>query len=434
MKKAATLITASVILILLAGGLFATETARKSLTRTLYPVIATGDQTDLCSAPISNYRLYAIKDGRMQPIPFQIDERHQNGEFVLTGGENPTTDEDEGIFDKNDELVFMARDTGDKLAAQDMLPDNIEAVAELEISDPVTGDTAWAYLISFNFPQEPLETDYVSYKPTHQTISTPYYAAGFNPDHPAAPSDYSFMKALNGSGEDFLDRAKIRVAMRSMGITLHRNEEDIKVKEIGYIDGPVRVVVYNQTTTPLFLGIPASSTKQYTYYYPMNADFGFAVSFPLKPGMFRVEIIDDFKDAIGWTFYNSNNPEGLMIDGETGPADKNLDRSPWDWSVLSDGTHSFWSRWKTPEDCTVAAAQYFNDDMTAEDELEDTPGESPGIGFDFKDGWKELEEDRVEFRLIHFFTRGYTPAMVQEITQVHDAPLEVSENDVDMDG
>ncbi len=431
MRRSTVAITICAILMFFAVTSPAADTVAKSLTRTLDPLIATGDQTDLCGDPIAHYRLYAIQNKSLTPIPFQIDERDEKGNFILTDGGNPCPDEDNGRFDENDELVFMAEDTGDKLTDTAMLPESVTSAAELEMTDPLTDETAWAYLVTVDCPSDNRETEYVSYNPECQTISTPNYSVGFHKNYPAAPADYAFQQGVGGNGEDFLDRAKVRVTMGQMGVTLQRSEEDIKVKELGHLDGPIRVVVYSQTTTPLVLGIPASSTRQYTYYYRSFANFGFAAYFPLQPDKFRVTIIDDFRNSIGWTFYNSNNPDGVVIDGQMGPADKNLDLSPWDWSVLTNNQVSFWSRWRAVnEDCPVKASQYFNDDKHARDKQENHPGERPGIGFDFKNGWKEFDDDRIAFRLIHFFTRGYTPAMISEITRVHDAPLEISEEDV----
>ncbi|MDY6904282.1 MAG: hypothetical protein SWH61_06325 [Thermodesulfobacteriota bacterium] len=429
--KLKTIITAWMVMMLIAATSLATESENKNLTRIFDPVIVTGDQTDLDGAPIANYNLYAIDENQLKPIPFQIDERDEDGFFVLTAGKEASTDKDNGYFDENDELVFMAKDTGDRLTDHSILPASYRAMAELEIKDPLTRESGWAYLLAFDSPaQDKSTTDYVNYTPQTRMLETTYYMVGFDPAYPATPADYAFKKTLGGTGEDFLDRAKIRVMMGALGCTLHRNENDIKVKALGYIDGPVRVVSYVHTKTPLVLGIPASSTRQYTYYYQSIADFGFAASFPLKPSKFRVTIIDDFKNAIGWTVYNSNNPEGIVIDGKMGPADKNLNLSPWTWGVISNGTNSFWSRWQALDGCPARASLYFNDDMNAEDKYENDPGERPGIGFDFIEGWDELEEDRIELRLIHFFTKGYTSELIPEVIQVHDVPLEVSGDDI----
>ena len=215
-----------------------------------------------------------------------------------------------------------------------------------------------------------------------------------------------------------------------MGVTLNRTEEDIKVKELGRIDGPVRVISYTENTTPLVLGIPVSATTQYIYYYDMYANFAFSASFPMKPGYFRATIVDDFNHALGWTFYNSNNPDGHVIDGVMDETDAALDRSPWTWSVLTNGEVSFWSVWTAPKGCPVKASLYFKDDKNAKDDHENDPGELPGIGFDFNMGWDQLKEDLVELRLLHFYTKGYEKGMEREIRNVIDAPLQVSANPV----
>src|SRR5262249_32818302 len=49
-------------------------------------------------------RLYAVRQGRLEPIPFQFDARDPDGELVLS----EAGDEAEFTFDDDDELVFMA--------------------------------------------------------------------------------------------------------------------------------------------------------------------------------------------------------------------------------------------------------------------------------------------------------------------------------------
>ncbi|MFZ5562800.1 MAG: hypothetical protein ACOZBW_02025, partial [Thermodesulfobacteriota bacterium] len=396
-------------------------------SRVFDPVVVTGRTCGLTGSPTSDYGLYALKDGRLVPVPVQIDEKNTDGKFVLTKGKNRSTDSDSGRFDENDELVFMAADTGDRLSDKALLPQGARAWAELEVTDPATGKKAWAYLAAFNGrPPEKSPIDYVSYDDDPASFSTRNYSGRFDNDHPVGASRYAFEKGVGGNGDDFIDRIKIRLTMRSMGVTLHRSEEDIKVKELGHIDGPVRAVVYSENATPLVLSIGSINTRQYTYYYDSYADFAFAAAFPLRPSLFRATVIDDFKDAKGWTFYNSNNPGGHVIDGKMDDADRKLNLSPWTWGALTNGEQCFWSVWTAPAGCPVKASLYFNDDAEAEDEMEDDKGELPGIGFDFNTGWDQFTEDSVELRLIHFYTRAYRKGMEKDVRNVFDAPLKVT--------
>lgn len=425
MKKL--LAVAICLLVLFAVNSAAADTQMtKTLNRVFDPVVVTGRACGLTGKPISDYGLYALKENQLTPIAFQLDERDKEGKFVLTNGKNRTTDNDNGLFDENDELAFMAMDAGEKLSDTELLSEKCEACAELEVTDPVTQGKTWVYFMLFDGPQKKSPVDYVSYDAKTSSFSTRNYSGQFNKSHPVGASRYAFEKGVGGDGEDFIDRIKVRVKMRSMGVTLNRSEADIKVRELGYIDGPVRVIVYSENVTPLVMGIPASTTRQYTYYYDSYADFAFTASFPLRPSYFRATIVDDFKNAKGWTFYNSNNPAGHVIDGKMDDADKRLNLSPWTWGALSNGKVCFWSVWIAPPGCPVKASLYFNDDETAIDKMEDDRGELPGIGFDFNTGWDQLKEDKLELRLVHFYTKEYQKGMETQVRNVHAAPLKIS--------
>lgn len=84
----------------------------KTLTRFHDPVIVnTSLLGDLSSRKTAGYRLYSSQQGALSPIPFQFDERDETGEIVFPGSENTG----EFSFDDNDELVFMAKDLGDRI-------------------------------------------------------------------------------------------------------------------------------------------------------------------------------------------------------------------------------------------------------------------------------------------------------------------------------
>lgn len=395
----------------------------KTLKRTMDPVIIKGmDCGFILGHPISNYNVYSYKDDKLNIIPFQID-KVINGNYVLTSGKDKSTNSNNN-FDKDDELVFMVKDTGNKIKNY-KFKDAISC-AEIEVTDPETSDKAWVYLVLYKTATQKSTVDYVNYNADKLTITAENYIAAFNKEHPVAASFYAFGKGLGGDGTNFLDRVKTRISMTSMGITLNYTEDNIKVKEYGYIDGPVRVIVHTKNITPLILGIPASSTEQDTIYYYTYADFPFAAKFPIKPSAFHVTIIDDFRNAIGWKFYSSTNLAGHVIDGKMDDSDKSLNLSPWKWSVLTNDKFGFWSRCIMPAESPVKAHLYYNDNATAVDSHENVKGELPGIGYDFKEGWSNLKTKSTKFNLVHFYTKSYSRGMEKEILNVHDNPLKTS--------
>lgn len=102
-------------------------------------------QTELLKAlptrHTSNLRLFSAHEGALVPIDYRFYAR----------SENDVSDSDgQGDFflDDDDELVFFAKDAGDKVGAGGF-PLDCDAVMELIISDPMTGETGWAYVLHF---------------------------------------------------------------------------------------------------------------------------------------------------------------------------------------------------------------------------------------------------------------------------------------------
>src|SRR5262245_3357810 len=93
-------------------------------------VLSTGSLEGVGDRDPNHYRLYAVRDGGLIPVPFQVDARDGNGAYEL----GSTT----GVgsrFDDDDELVFMAKDLGTRQEGK-RFPG---PVVELEVSDADTG-------------------------------------------------------------------------------------------------------------------------------------------------------------------------------------------------------------------------------------------------------------------------------------------------------
>lgn len=76
-------------------------------------IILKSFQTNMASGyPLESYRLIANHDGNAKIIPFQIDEVAAYEDFVLPDGPKPNHTLSNGIFDRLDELSFMAEDAG----------------------------------------------------------------------------------------------------------------------------------------------------------------------------------------------------------------------------------------------------------------------------------------------------------------------------------
>jgi hypothetical protein len=143
------------------------EAAKKTLKRTEDPVIIEGkDLMSLLGSRPDRLSLMAWTYDGFQPVPFQMDERDEKGEYVFTmsvegGKTTPSNEADQDPkLDANDELVFMVFDAGDR-HPEVSFPDGVDKGVEIEITDPVDGGKAWIYLFAFKNEAPRSGLDYV---------------------------------------------------------------------------------------------------------------------------------------------------------------------------------------------------------------------------------------------------------------------------------
>lgn len=102
-------------------------------------------QTDVLKAlptrHTSNLRVFSSHHGKLEPIAYRFFSRSKNGITDSTG-------HGDFFLDDDDELVFSAKDTGDRVTGA-AFPLDCDAVMELSVSDPVSGETGWAYVLHF---------------------------------------------------------------------------------------------------------------------------------------------------------------------------------------------------------------------------------------------------------------------------------------------
>lgn len=134
----------------------------RSLSHTIDPIEISGSAiSDITGTMISNLRIVASRDGEFASIPFQLDHKGSENDWIWGSVINNETssqievnthdDQDPlgvRIFDANDVVVFQAKDAGDKdrKGIGRVLADRL---VELELTDPVDGGKDWVYLAYF---------------------------------------------------------------------------------------------------------------------------------------------------------------------------------------------------------------------------------------------------------------------------------------------
>lgn len=314
------------------------------------PVVLTGDQTP----KLSRYRPERIVAFRWRrswkQVPVQIDERKVVDYRAVRGGAvryrpfsnlayaDPGTyagADDEPRVDDDDEIVMMARDSGVS-GARAVAPPGVlrRSRTPVRITDPLDRHHGFLYLFVSKSGLDPAAgRDYVDYdfqllagddyflsydfarmindaagppgNPESSIVRTDYYSQRM----PARwMSDTLRIKTGSANGTDILDGEKITVGTRGC----FRNELTFARGGGGFIaniDGPVRAI-------RSFIGANSGTyTQRDQVFYERRQD---TTSYSRVHASFLGSVIsatDYSSGALGMTYRNSLNPEGVTIDG-----------------------------------------------------------------------------------------------------------------------
>ena len=288
---------------LLASGAKAT-----AVTRTHEAIVIPGSSFgDWLGVPLAELVLYRYHDGAWQSIPFQVDEVDEDGNYVA---------EFDGLLGANDELVFMAVDSGHIVTATQWVSDTFalqQPRYQIAITDPLDPDAVgWVYL--YRSPTLPRsDTVYVNWSNETQTATAVSYTLAFAPDDFLGIASLS----LNTQPQNVLDRQKLRVEGRLFGfLPVLITEESI----LELLDDPVALTL--PITGPV-RAIGGSSLQQAAFY---SQQANLSVSFSLSdlPGDLTVDKVRlslDLADPQGSglapaTYYDSNVTAGVPVDGQ----------------------------------------------------------------------------------------------------------------------
>ena len=302
----------------------------------------------LKGAPISSLILAAMRDGKLQAIPFQVDEV-RNGEHVFDwvsplGREKGLYDRDvdNGRVDADDELVFMARDLGPR--AESVKEAGAEKAVELAVTDPTSGKTAYAYLL-LKSRLTPSRDDYVKMDISGGRLhveTSRYKFSGL-----ADRGYFDELRVLTAQG-DFSKNLVIRnqtparIKVKLIGIAGEKDFYDlIRGEPIATKDGPVRAL-WRCAGGADFGGFKIKGeggTEQHYYAnrmdQPVIMDIPFNFNMMLSSFDIRGVMLLN-PQVLPLTYYDISHRAGVKIDGVPDAKDGPLiGQEPRDWCVLS---------------------------------------------------------------------------------------------------
>jgi hypothetical protein len=343
------------------------------------PVLVPGKWlVGIVGTPLEALRLIRYRDGRFEPIRFQLDERTLDGEWIFPYGKKNNRSESNGLLDGQDVLLFMARDAGER-ATQDASPKGASSVLEIGLEDPVDGHMAWVYLAVYadRPPSLCQLPDYVRYNYETEEVTTNYNYTKFMITEDGLHTGFSDIGAIlppaGGTSENRLDRMKTRIRIRFFFnlVPLSMNEENLGQDVVSYITGPVRVIRRLEQFFQLPFGLRGmkSFTDLHVYenlvvvpveiYVPKGVDKVISYS--------KVWFGADFApNVIGSLFRNSENLEPLIIDGRMSEAERQFSSKQDEWRVFYGPTGAMLIRGVFPPEYAELAEvrQRYVDDLS----------------------------------------------------------------------
>ncbi len=331
---------------------------------------------------------YTSRNGRLEVTPLQIDERDRNGDLIYTKYGGGTTAKRDGKLDSQDEILFMAQDTGERWKGESLPPGAVRGV-EIRVIDPLGGPDSWYYLLQFEGRAPRSDVDYVRYDPEKDWIVARYYTVGF-PYRKAVqvPSYFACSEEAGGDNRNIYDLYKIRlnIDLKLFG-TIERSQDDFLSRPVGYVDGPVRVSRRVKSALrmagPIRSAMIYNDSYYYAYYctYPSLLQVPFRMKFIARSASMR--ITDDLSEnARGMVWYNERNADGLEITGTPSAEKKNLDRGPFRWKLASGPQGTLLSLTLfDPNLKDLEKRLYFCDDEEALDGPEQFPGQIGNQGY-----------------------------------------------------
>ncbi len=367
-RLARTTAIAGCVASVLAAGAAPAHDGARTLQRVHDPVVVSTAR--LARLPTHDTRavlLYRLEAGRPVPIPFQFDARDRDGEVIVDGPRD-------FAFDDNDELVFMAKDAGDRAETRSW-PDGCDAAVEIEVADPRPGDggRAWAYLVHFpEPPPAPAFEPYVTFDTVAQRARSAFYQVAYAPERNFFTAVH-LGDARGQLGPNLLRQTRMRgsptFSLLFRDVTLDFTEQNSLIAVDGVRVGAVRAVRRARLSIDLgglFPDLPGGIA--YTYHYrtayltPSRIGFSWLILKALRA--FRFENVLEFvTTAMPLTYFDRTHPGGIALD-QLGSGDvSSADDHEWWAHTSAAGTmlHALvipprWREWGVARGTLVRAA------------------------------------------------------------------------------
>ena len=310
------------------------------------PIVLKGDTL----AQFSNYEIkylyvyaYDANLNSWKLIPFQIDEIDSSANEEEKYYEPESDSLLSGVLDFDDELVFMARDLGDKADSANWV-DNTDSIRyEIELVDSSDGKKGYVYLYYSDSIKEQIPDKYGMYFDSiNDRVSSNNYELGFDRGTPDTTGQMNDVRIKSGTGEDIFDRLKVRAIGWWLFYYIDFYETTIKARDAyASFIGPVRII---RNMKGRFTYERLDMNEKFTQsllFYPYSGSFKI-VDIPIGVlkeyggEVWTIRVSWDLNEnASGMNFYSEYNKNGYLIDGKKDNIDQTCNPGELNWTMAT---------------------------------------------------------------------------------------------------
>lgn len=347
------------------------------------------DFKPLIGKHIGLYSFFAVKEGRLVPVPHQWVQWSREGYPYFEKDDSTHLIGDPLRIDAEDRLLLRFEDGGPALSGN--VSENV--AAELLVSH---NDKEHHFYLVKNAYLQSTER-YVQFDPESMTIKSTDFALSMTDQNLFKWSDFYFrgFEGENGERQSILDTLKLRLSAGVFGennrVTLNNNNLDPKVEQI--ISGPLAAMVY-ATTSVKVARVPVLRIHNYFLVMPQQVDIhsrftlpGIADTVLARPAL-DISLdgngLYDSKLVTSWTGNHVGITDGVLSDSEKAMLAMPLEGNNWIWFGTGRGFDmlaqlAFVKGFDTP------ARLLYQDDAGQVNEPERFAGQLPNVGFSLTD-------------------------------------------------
>ncbi|MCX7725972.1 MAG: hypothetical protein N2053_03885 [Chitinispirillaceae bacterium] len=246
------------------------------------PIIIKGNYIPaLLGIPLKNLRLCKTN---FEPIPFQIDELTEDGEYICNNGTEPNENDGNGCLDSLDEIVFLREDCS--ICKSDSDTSLIPFQKNNCFYYPLlidTGTEKRRIYITNDTTIRLSSKSYICYDNRKEFLKTPFYYAYFSKDR------FHFTAAgiVELNGKEWIELTKelrVEILLKALwGLLPIRYTEDNLICYVKrYKTGPIRLIRRGDFHLRMGLGVKGSRAAVYQICYPQMVRVPVFVHIPFR--------------------------------------------------------------------------------------------------------------------------------------------------------